>query len=211
MIIAKKDLERRIVLYGVSWETYESLREAEENYHVRMTYDRGALEFVSPSRKHEQVSYLLGRMIDQWTLQQKVEIAAGRNTTFPRDDLACGLEPDNCYWIRHEKLMRGKGEVNLAVDPPPDLVIEVDVTSPSISKMPIYLALGVPEVGHWAEGHLRVLHVDSRGAYRSRTTSKELPGFPLPIAEDLLKDRVKQGETSLIARFVRKIRSHRRK
>ena len=123
MIISKHELERRIVLYGVSWATYQSLRNAEENYHLRMTFDHGALEIVSPSRKHERISYLLGRMIDQWTLHRKVEIAAGRNTTFSRKDLKSGLEPDNCYWIRHESMMRGKDSVNLLVDPPPDLVI----------------------------------------------------------------------------------------
>lgn len=211
MIIAKEQLEGRIVLQGISWEMYESLRDADENCHVRMTYHRGALEIVSPSRKHEQVSYLLGRMIDQWTLQRKIEIAAGRNTTFRREDLACGLEPDNCYWIRHEKAMRGNEEVDLSVDPPPDLVVEVDVTSPSVSKMPIYLALGVPEIWHWEDERLQVLRVVRRGAYRARTTSKELPGFPISVAEDVLKGRFKQGDTSLIARFIRKIRSQRRK
>lgn len=211
MIIAKRDLERRVVLYGIPWETYRTLRDAEENSQVRMTYDQGALEFVSPSRMHEQISYLLGRMIDQWTLLKKVEIAAGRNTTFRREDLACGLEPDNCYWIRHEKMMRGKGEVNLSVDPPPDLVIEVDVTNPSVAKLPIYLALGVPEVWHWEEERLQVLVKSNRGSYQPRATSKELPGFPLHIAEELLQERHDKGETTLIAQYIRKLRSRKKK
>ena len=106
MIVAREQPERRIFLGGVSWETYQSLRGAEENANLRMTYDRGAMEIVSPSRKHEHISCLVGRMIDQWTLLHKIGVAAGRNTTFGRRDLDRGLEPDNCYWITHEELMR---------------------------------------------------------------------------------------------------------
>ena len=104
--LERPDLERRVFLGGISWETYQSLRNADENYHLRMTYNHGALEIASPSRRHEQVSYQLGRLIDQWTLYHKIDMAAGRNTTFSRKDLDQGLEPDNCYWIRHERTMR---------------------------------------------------------------------------------------------------------
>ena len=103
MIVARESTERRIFLGGVSWETYQSLRGAEENSNLRMTYDRGELEIVSPSRNHEHISYLVGRMIDQWTYCQKIDIAAGRNTTFGRRDLERGLEPDNCGANRKER------------------------------------------------------------------------------------------------------------
>src|SRR5512145_2881500 len=106
MIAPRGELERRVFLGGVSWTTYQELRRAEENRNLRMTYDHGALEIASPSRKHEQVSYLIGRMIDEWTLRHGIDVAAGRNTTFSRPDLDSGLEPDNCYWITNEKLVR---------------------------------------------------------------------------------------------------------
>src|SRR5687768_13794599 len=117
--IALASAERPLLLRGVSWETYQALRAPQENNHLRMTYDRGALEIMSPSRKHEEVSYLTGRMIDQWTLLQDIDIAGGRNTTFSRHDLERGLEPDNCYWITRAEDVYDREEIDLRVDPPP--------------------------------------------------------------------------------------------
>lgn len=211
MIAAREYPERRVFLGGVSWETYQSLRRAEENSNLRMTFDRGALEIVSPSRKHEHVSYLVGRMIDQWTFVQKIDIAAGRNTTFARRDLERGLEPDNCYWITHEKIMREKDEVDLRFDPPPDLVLEVDITRSSIPKLPIYAALGVPEVWHWKLDALEVLRLDSQSAYQAKKGSVELRGFPLAAATKLLALRSGKSDTAVIQEFMRTIKSRRRK
>jgi Uma2 family endonuclease len=212
MIALTEQLERRILLHGISWETYESLRDAEENYHLRMTYDRGALEIMSPSRKHERISYLVGRMIDQWTLFRKIEIAAGRNTTFRRQDLKRGLEPDNCYWVTHEPQMRSKDNVDLRFDPPPDLVLEVDVTWSSIPKMPIYAALGVPEVWHWNDKDvLEVLRLGKGKKYKACPDSHELPKFPFAIATELIGQRYSIGETAIIAQFIKSIRKTRRK
>jgi Uma2 family endonuclease len=212
MIATSEQLERRIYLQGISWEMYESLRNAKENYHLRMTYDRGALEIVSPSRQHERISYLLGRMIDQWTLFKKIDIAAGRNTTFRRQDLKRGLEPDNCYWVSHEPQMRRKDDVDLRIDPPPDLVLEVDVTWSSIPKIPIYAELGVPEVWHWNdEDVLEVLHLGKTGTYKARPQSHELPKFPFTIATDLIQKRYSISETALISEFIKSTKEFRRK
>lgn len=210
MIVANRDLDRRFFLRGVSWETYQALRGADENYNLRMTYDHGALEIVSPSRQHEHVSYLIGRMIDQWSLRHKIEIGAGRNTTFSRQDLKRGLEPDNCYWITHEKVMRDKDDVDLLVDPPPDLVLEVDVTSSSIPKLPIYAALGVPEVWRWQYEAIEPLRLDSHGKYQMKKGSIELKKFPLSLAASLIVQRVGRSDTEVIREFIRAIRPRRR-
>jgi Uma2 family endonuclease len=211
MIALPKQLEERVFLKGVSWETYQSLRSADENYHLRMTYDRGALEIVSPSRKHEQISYLIGRMIDQWTLLHKIDVAAGRNTTFSRQDLDRGLEPDNCYWIRHQQQISGKDEVDLQIDPPPDLVLEVDVTRSAIPKLPIYAALRVPEVWHWQYDSLQALRLSREGEYRESKGSVELRRFPLLVAAELLVGREAQSDTVIISQFIKSIRAQRRK
>jgi len=210
MIASTDLLEKRVYLGGVTWATYQALRQADENVHLRMTFDRGALEIVSPSRKHEQVSYLIGRMIDQWTLLHEIDIAAGRNTTFSREDLDRGLEPDNCYWISHEAVVRDQDDVDLHRDPPPDLVLEVDVTRSSIPKLPIYAALGVPEVWHWRLGALEVLRLDAEGQYRPRKGSGELPRFPLAAASELLQSRAGRSDTAVIQAFIRSIRPRRK-
>jgi Uma2 family endonuclease len=212
MIAIEEQTEWRIVLHGVPWDTYQTLRNADENYHLRMTYDRGALEIASPSLKHESISYMLGRTIDQWTLRHKIHIAAGRNSTFSRKDLERGLEPDNCYWITHEREIRGKDNVDLRFDPPPDFVLEVDVTSSSIPKIPIYAALGVPEVWHWNDDDkLEVLRLSVSGDYRAVRQSRELPKFPLKLAIMLVLDRHDMSDTEVISQFIKSIRKSRRK
>ena len=203
MIATRGELEKRVFLGGVSWATYQELRRADENRNLRMTYDHGALEIVSPSRKHEQISYLVGWMIDVWAVSREIDIGVGRNTTFSRRDLDSGLEPDNCYWITNEKLVRDKGDVDLRIDPPPDLVLEVDVTRSSIPKLPIYAALGVLEVWHWKLGTLDVLRLSPQGKYRPRKGSVELPRFPLAAASELLLERKGRSDTALIREFMR--------
>lgn len=211
MIALREELERRVSFGGVSWQTYQSLRSATENYHLRMTYDQGALEVVSPSRKHEQISYLIGRMIDQWSLVHKIDIAAGRNTTLSRQELDRGLEPDNCYWIRHEAAMRDKEDVDLRFDPPPDLAVEVDLTHSSVAKLPIYAALAVPEVWQWRLDDLQVLRLDAEGNYQPCKASSELARFPLAAAAKLLQQRVGKSDTAVVQEFVRLIKPKRRR
>lgn len=206
MSIAPQAFEHRTLLHNVPWETYQSLRAANPSGHLRMTYDNGELEIMSPSRQHERISYLLGRMIDQWTLLHGIEVGAGRNTTFSREDLLKGLEPDNCYWITHEFVMRSKEEVDLSIDPPPDLAIEVDVTRSSIPKLPIYQALGVPEVWRWRRETLEILRLDDAGEYQSQSDSIELPSFPFDVAREVLADREANGDTAVIQEFVRRIK-----
>ena len=202
MSIAPQTFEHRTLLHNVPWETYQSLRAANPSGHLRMTYDNGELEIMSPSRKHERIAVLLGRMIDQWTMHNHIPVGAGRNTTFTREDILKGLEPDNCYWITNELIMRDRDEVNLTIDPPPDLAIEVDISRSSISKVPIYQSLGVPELWRWRFDALEVLRLDESGQYQPQRGSSELPGFPFPLAVQVVGDRHQHDDTELIRRFV---------
>jgi Uma2 family endonuclease len=206
MTIALDHFEHRVLLHDVTWDTYQALRAANPSGHLRMTYDQGVLEVRSPSRKHERISYLFGRMIDQWTLARDIHIQAGRNTTFSREDLRRGLEPDNCYWIAHEAQVRDRDEVDLAVDPPPDLALEVDVSHSAMPKLPVYAALGVPEVWRWRYDLLEVLRLDSARRYEAQAESVELPGFPLDLASQIVTQREGQSDTHLIQTFLREIK-----
>lgn len=189
-----------VVLREISWETYQSLRASDANQHLRMTYDRGQLEIKSPSKKHEQISYLIGRMIDEWTMLRYIEIHGGRSTTFSRQDLEKGLEPDNCYWIANEAKVRDRDVINLAIDPPPDLVLEIDVTSALVPKLPIYQALGVPEVWRCHSETLAIVVLGASG-YSPSAGSHCLPDFPLSAALELLRDRRTMGNNALLRRF----------
>ena len=198
--------DSRVSLGDISWETYVALRNEPSNLHVRMTFDQGRLDLMSTSSTHEQLAYLLGRLIDAWTEERDVDVRSCRCTTFQREDLQKGLEPDNCYYIAHESEIRGR-KIDLTIDPPPDLAIEVDVTSSSVGRLPVYAALGVPDVWRWSKSELQVLELRPDGQYQRIATSGSLPGFPLQSAHQLICEYDQQSDTSLVKSFRRLIRS----
>jgi Uma2 family endonuclease len=196
-----------LVLHAIPWEMYCQLRSEPANSHVRMTFDRGRLEMMSPSKLHERIASLLTQMIVVWTEEKKIGRQSCGTVTFQREDLIRGLEPDQCFYIQNEAAVRGRDELDLEQDPPPDLVIEVDLTSPSRARLPLYQALGVPEVWVW-RGDLLAVHVLDAGRYEVRSVSEALPGFPIPTAVELLRDRHAVDETELILRFREVVRAH---
>jgi Uma2 family endonuclease len=199
--------ESRTVLYGVSWQTYTDLRESPENYHLHMTYDEGMLEFMSPSARHERHARFIDMIIGVWTEEQEIPIRGLRQMTCKREDLAKGLEPDDCYYIQNEKKMRNKDEVDFTVDPPPDLAIEVEVSRSSLKKAPIYAALGVRELWRYDGKALRIFEL-VEGRYQNRVLSTCLADFPIAKAEELLQQISEIDDTTLKQRFRRWVRKN---
>jgi Uma2 family endonuclease len=139
---------------------------------------------MSPLPEHEDAAYLLGRFVDVLTEELGLPVMAGGSTTLRRRKKQRGLEPDNCYWIANEHRMRGKRRLNLRVDPPPDLAIEVDVTRSSLNRMGIYAKLGVPEVWRLDDEQTLLFYaLDKDGKYTEVTHSL---AFPLVTPADLL-------------------------
>src|SRR5262249_44955535 len=146
---------------------------------VRLTYDRGTLELMTPSYRHEHYKMLLGRLLETWTEEHDIPIRSGGSTTFHREDVDRGLEPDQCYYIQHEYAVRGKEEIDLASDPPPDLAIEVDITSSVLNRLAIYAALGVPEVWRYNGIRLEVYRLGTDRTYVRSDQSLTFPSLPL--------------------------------
>src|SRR5262249_45118647 len=136
----------RFLVEGVSWASYESLLHDFRERGARMTYDRGRLEFMMPLYPHESYGHLIGRLIEMFAFEMNIPIHGGRSTTLKRELLQHGLEPDESYWIQNEARMRGKKDLDLEADPPPDLAVEIDITSSSLPRMSIYASLSVAEV-----------------------------------------------------------------
>jgi Uma2 family endonuclease len=193
---------RSIVLSGIDWQTYTRLlRIFAERPSVRLTYDRGELEIMSPMRDHERSAYLLGRMVDVITEELGIPVGSGRSTTLRRRRKRRGLEPDNSYWIQNESRVRSKDRIDLRVDPPPDLAIEVDVTSSSLNRMRIYASLGVPEVWRCVGPTLTFQVLGPDGRYTEATHSR---AFPFLRAADLMRFLALQrqtDETTLVQQF----------
>ncbi|MBI3411111.1 MAG: Uma2 family endonuclease, partial [Planctomycetes bacterium] len=136
----------RLILNDVDWQTYTRLLHALDERHLRLTYDRGVLEIMTLSYRHESVARFLGRLAVTLSEEFDLPIREGGSTTLRRPRRQKGLEPDNCYWIKNASQIQGKTKIDLRTDPPPDLAIEVDVTHSSLNRMEIYAKLAIPEV-----------------------------------------------------------------
>jgi Uma2 family endonuclease len=148
------------ILPGIHWDTYQNLvRDLESQPGMRLTYDDGILEILMPLPPHETFKKLLGRFVEVTTEEIGIEIRSLGSTTWTREDLRKGLEADGCYYIQNELAVRGKDAIDLTIDPPPDLAIEVDSTSSSMNRMGIYAALGVPEVWRFEREILTILNL----------------------------------------------------
>jgi Uma2 family endonuclease len=192
----------RLLLHDVDWRTYTRLLRAfAERPSVRLTYDRGVLEIMSPLHEHESDSYLLGRFVDTLTEELGLPVKAGRSTTFRRRRRRRGLEPDNSYWIANEAQVRGKRRIDLRVDPPPDLAIEVDVTSGSLDRMGIYAALGVPEVWRLDGPTLSFHMLGTGGRYAASPYSKAFPWLAPTDLTGFLGLQGQMDENAIVARF----------
>ncbi len=179
-----KRTRESLVLRDVDWQTYtRMLRAFAERPTIRLTYDRGSLEIMSPSLVHDSPSDLLGAFVRVLTEEMGLPIKGGGSTTLRKRKKLRGIESDRCYWIGNEPRMRGKLQLNLRVDPPPDLAIETDVTNSSLNRMGIYAALRVPEV--WRlEGQSLTFHV--LGPDHRYTELPTSPTFPFVTPADLL-------------------------
>ncbi|MEG4202557.1 Uma2 family endonuclease [Microcoleus sp. Pol7_A1] len=139
--------EQRRLLENISWQTFESLlKEIGDKRGYRIAYHEGMLEIMTPSYLHEIYKLHFHRFIFILAEELDIEIKSAGSTTLKLKNAKKGIEPDNCYYIQNEAAVRGRQELDLETAPPPDLAIEIDITSSSIDKFAIYSALRVPEL-----------------------------------------------------------------
>lgn len=194
--------EQRVTLAGLSWDTYERLlAEHQGAANPRFAYDRGVLEIMVVSYEHEELNRLIAALFEAAAAEVGIDFANAGSTTFKRQDLARGFEPDTAFYVRHAARMRGKRQVDPVSDPPPDLVIEVDITHSSLDKLAIYAAIAVPEVWRLTEEDL-IIYVLGEDGYARRGQSQVLPGAR---AEDL-SHFVREGRTLERPAWVRAVR-----
>jgi Uma2 family endonuclease len=197
----------RVILPNISWQTYQSLvKDFEQEPAIRLTYDQGLLEIRMPLDPHETYKKLLGRLIEAATEELEVEIRSLGSRTCSREDLARGLEPDQCYYIQNETLVRGVDQIDLNELPPPDLALEIDITSSSMNRMEIYAALKIPEVWRY-DGQSLTIAALQDGEYTPQPRSIALP---LLTPEDILSVLSKSksmGENALIKEFRQWVRT----
>ena len=129
--------EQRLRLSGVPWESYVLYSDGLGPRHIRVTYDRGEMEVMTVSPKHENRKKLLGRLVEALTEEMGIDIASFGSMTCRRQDLQRALEADDSYWIEHEPEVRGREDLDLEVDPPPDLALEIEISRSTMNRMAI--------------------------------------------------------------------------
>lgn len=188
--------------HNVSWEEFENiLAELGDNRSSRVAYDQGTLEITMPSQKHEYYKEIIRDLIKYLAEELDLDCESLGSTTWKRKDLLKGAEPDNCFYIQNEPAIRAvKPNIDLSKDPPPDLILEVDYTSPSLNRLPIYAGLGVPEIWIYDMKILRVYQLEAE-KYKETDTSFAFGTFPIKEIPNFIKKNIKSSPRELRQSF----------
>jgi Uma2 family endonuclease len=167
--------EKRVTLRGLTWQGYQQILHAlPESRAAHLTYDHGILEISMPLESHEFACELIGLFVRILVGEMGMKLKSMRSTTLDREDLDRGAEPDNAYYIQNQAKVAGR-KVNLAEDPAPDLVVEVDITHTDIDKNRLYAAMGVPEFWSYNGLEWRIYQLQGN-TYQERDHSPTFPG-----------------------------------
>lgn len=204
MLIDLKRLDippgERVRLLDVMWQEFEAiLEELGEHRASRVAYDHGILEIMTPLPEHERSKETISDLVKALLEELDIEFLPLGSTTFKKQLMSKAIEPDNCFYIQNESAVRGKDRLDLTVDPPPDLALEIDVTSRTHSN--IYEALEVPELWRFERGKLQI-NILQDGKYLESDFSPNFPNLPLAEVIPQYLNRCKsQGRNKTMKAF----------
>ena len=189
-----------IVLKDIDWSDFEAiLEDLGEHRSSRIAYDRGILSIMSPLPEHEVNKVLIGDLLKVLLEELELDFWSLGSTTFKNKIMLQGIEPDDCFYIKNESLIRGKNRIDLVIDPPPDLAIEVEVTSRS--NLSIYAKLGVSELWRFEKNKLKI-DILQDGVYVNSDFSSIFADIPLlDIIPEYLAKAKANGRNKTIKEF----------
>jgi Uma2 family endonuclease len=199
-------LGQRLLIHDLDWSDLEAvLAELGEKRVCRIAYSDGTLEMRMPLPEHEIDKELIGDCVKILLEELQIDCECFGSTTFQSKAMNFALEPDDCFYIQHQASMIGKDRIDLAVDPPPDLAIEVDVTSKT--QITAYARLGVPELWVYADTELKIYILEA-GEYQQSLTSPTFPDLPILewVSEVIAQSRA-IGRSPALRSLRHKIRS----
>jgi Uma2 family endonuclease len=180
-ITPKTTPEQRVIFHNISWTSYQQIYTAlDQSRSARLIYDQGTLEITMPLEEHERAIRLIELFIRILVVEMGLKIKTMGSTTLNRPDLQRSVEPDNCYYIQNQAKVAGK-KVNLNEDPPPDLIVEVDITHTDINKLNLYGSMGVAEFWRYNGEKLQIYHLENL----QYMEVEKSPTFNLEIKEQL--------------------------
>ena len=196
-----------LVLQDVTWDEYEKLlKDLETHPRLRVMYDQGRLEIMSPLNIHEAYGRLVDDLARIYADHYELVLEKFGSTTWKRKKLLQGLEPDGCYYVTNASRIIGRGLLDLDVDPPPDIALEIDITNESRSKFPIYAALGVLELWRY-DSRVMEFYTLSGNIYQRTSTSQVLPGLKPELLAEAIEESKTIGQTAALAAFRNRLQS----
>ena len=198
--------ENRVILKGVSWSTFKALlADVGDDRAWRIAYYRGLLEVRMPHLEHEVPKGLIESFIEATADELEIEVMKAGSLTLEREDLTRAVEPDTCFYIQNEASVRGKRDINLPEDLPPDLAIESDYTNSSVNKDSIYAAIGVPELWRYRRESLQVYQL-VEGKYEKCDRSLAFPFLPVAEIPGFIEQSRTVGQRAAVRLFRQRIR-----
>ena len=195
-----------LLLHGISWEEYESvLEDFQSKSAYRIYYNDGVLKIMSPRADHEFPKDCVLKMVTVYGDEFDIDIESYGSTTYRRRRKAKGAEPDTSFYVQHAKEMRGRDEIDLERDVPPDVVVEIDATNESSDKIEIYAALQVPEIWRF-DGRSFKIHALAESDYETIENSVALPLISASMLTEFLQTARENGQTAMLKIFRQRLR-----
>src|SRR5258707_3984077 len=190
-----------LIQHGLSWHEYEELLDAVgEASWLRICYNERTLQVMSPSSKHEHVAKLIERLVDLLSIRQRIKILFYGSATLKKQSEQKGAEPDACFYVQTADVVGKKDQIDFNTDPPPDVVLEIDIHHESISKFPIYAACGVSELWRYDGEALTIYHLRD-GQYVLADASLALPILTSAVLTEFLARSPKEDQYDIVLAF----------
>ena len=199
-----------LVIHDFRWEDYEQLLEViGERPSLRLNYDSGRLEIVSPLPEHKSCGKVIDLVLYVFSDVHGLSFQSYGTATWKSKELGKGVEPDACYYVKNAARVIGEKKIRLGTHPPPDVCVEIDITNSSIKKLSIYAALSVPEIWRY-DGRAFTFYTLSGGKYSAIPESRQLPGLTGPMLVQVIEDCENRGQMIALKAFRRRLRASKR-
>lgn len=188
----------RVLLNDITWDRFEILLQTlGDRRSSRIAYNNGVLEIMTPLPEHEHFKEVIGDAVKDIADELDIDYESYGSTTWRKRSTMAGLEPDNCFYFQNEDVIRGRTNLDLSQgDPPPDLALEIDITSKSLNRFPIYARLEVPEIWCYDSGALKIYHLQGDD-YVEAETSLALPSLPIKALPEIIEANRADGRRAI--------------
>lgn len=196
-----------LIVPQVAWDDYERLlEELAERPGLRVSYDCGRLEIMSPLPEHGEYGSLIEDLVTAACQAFRLKLEKRSNATWKRRSKSKGVEGDASYYIQNAERIIGKRKIDLESDPPPDIIVEIDVTNPSLNKLPVYAALGVSEIWRY-DGRTCRFYWLVGDKYVETLISRSIPGLTSEMLAEAVEISKTRGQDAARSAFRRLLRN----